>query len=57
MMLKLFITAGLIYLAYKFFFAHSVRIDSILGNPNEKVANSDKNKRKEGEFVDYEEVE
>lgn len=57
MMLKLFITAGLIYLAYKFFFAHSVRIDSIRGNPNEKVANSDKNKRKEGEFVDYEEVE
>ncbi|MEY3321488.1 MAG: hypothetical protein RLZZ417_1071 [Bacteroidota bacterium] len=56
-MFKLLITAGLIYVAYKFFFAKSVRIESFQSNPNEKVSNSDKNKKKEGEFVDYEEVE
>jgi hypothetical protein len=56
-MFKLLLTAGLIYVAYKFFFAKSVRIESFQGKPNEKVANSDNNKKKEGEFVDYEEVE
>lgn len=56
-MFKLLITAGLIYVAYKFFFAKSVRIESFQGKPNEKVSNSDNHKKKEGEFVDYEEVE
>lgn len=56
-MFKLLLTAGLIYMAYKFFFAKSVRIESFQANPQEKVSNNEKNKKKEGEFVDYEEVE
>lgn len=56
-MFKLLLTAGLIYVAYKFFFAKSARIESFQGKPQEKVTNSDNHKKKEGEFVDYEEVE
>jgi hypothetical protein len=56
-MFKLLFTAGLIYLAYKFFFAKSVRIESFQGNPQDKVTHREKNMKKEGEFVDYEEVE
>ena len=56
-MFKLLITAGLIYVAYKFFVAKSIRIESFQANPQEKVTNNDRNKKKEGEFVDYEEVE
>lgn len=56
-MFKLLITAGLIYVAYKFFFAKSVRIESFQNNQYEKVKNTGKDKKKEGEFVDYEEVE
>ena len=56
-MFKLLITAGLIYVAYKFFFAKSVRIESIQNKQQEKVTNNGKENKKEGEFVDYEEVE
>jgi hypothetical protein len=56
-MLKLAITAGLIYVAYKFFFAKSVRIESFQNKQQEKVTNNGKDKKKDGEFVDYEEVE
>jgi len=56
-MLKLLITAGLIYVAYKFFFAKSIRIESFQNKQQEKVTNNGKDKKKEGVFVDYEEVE
>lgn len=56
-MLKLVITAGLIFVAYKFFFAKSVRIESFQNKQQEKVTYKEKDKKKEGEFVDYEEVE
>ena len=57
MFIKLLITAGLIYVAYKFFFAKSVRIESFQNKQQEKVTNNGKENKKEGEFVDYEEVE
>jgi len=56
-MLKLVITAGLIFVAYKFFFAKTVRIESFQNKQQEKVTNNEKDKKKEGEFVDYEEIE
>lgn len=56
-MFKLLITAGLIYVAYKFLFAKSVRIESFQNKQQEKVTNNGKDKKKDGEFVDYEEVE
>lgn len=56
-MLKLVITAGLIYVAYKFFFAKSVRIESFQNKQQESLTNNGRDKKKEGEFVDYEEVE
>lgn len=56
-MFKLAITAGLIYVAYKFFFAKSVRIESFESKQQKKETNNEKDKKKEGEFVDYEEIE
>jgi len=48
-MFKLLLTAGMIWLAYKFFFAKPDRIEPMRENPRKK--------EKEGDFVDYEELE
>ena len=54
-MFKLLITAGLIYVAYKFFFAKSIRIESFQNKQQEEVTNNRNDKKKEGGLVDYEE--